>query len=119
MFQTNWAEEMRFHTVFHCCEPDNELFAFAQSHNVYIGIDGDVTYGGEKELFAQRVPLEMLVLETDSPFLLPEPLKSQKLYPNSPVNIPLIAEYIAKLKGVAVEEIGKATTQNARRLFGI
>ena len=119
LFQTNWAEEMRFHTVFHCCEPDNELFAFAQSHNVYIGIDGDVTYGGEKELFAQRVPLEMLVLETDSPFLLPEPLKSQKLYPNSPVNIPLIAEYIAKLKGVAVEEIGKATTQNARRLFGI
>lgn len=112
-----WTEDMRERTVFHCCEPDSELLAYAQEHNIYIGIDGDVTYGGEKAEFAKKVPLEMLVLETDSPFLLPEPLKSQRLYPNTPANIPIIAQYIADLKGVSVEEVGRVTTENAKRLF--
>jgi len=112
-----WAESMRFRTVFHCSEPDEELLAYAQVHNIYIGIDGDVTYGGDKAQFALKVPLELLVLETDSPFLLPEPLRAQKLYPNTPSNIPLIAQCIADIKGVAVEEVARATTENARKLF--
>ena len=114
-----WAEDMRFRTVFHCCEPDSELLSYAEDHNVFIGVDGDITYGGEKGEFIKRTPLELLVLETDSPFLLPEPLKTQRLYPNTPANIPLIAQCVASLKGIETEEVMQVTTQNAKRLFGI
>ncbi|MFH0773350.1 MAG: TatD family hydrolase [bacterium] len=112
-----WSEDMRFRSVFHCCEPDDELFEYAKIHNIFIGVDGDVTYGGEKAAFVQNIPLSMLVLETDSPFLLPEPLRAQKLYPNTPATIPLIAQCIAKLKGITVEEVAEVTTRNARKLF--
>ncbi|MCX6730728.1 MAG: TatD family hydrolase [Candidatus Roizmanbacteria bacterium] len=114
-----WCEEMRFRTVFHCCEPDEDLLSYAQAHDIYIGVDGDVTYGGEKSSFIKKVPLTMLVLETDSPFLLPEPLKTQRLYPNTPANIPIIAQYIADLKGIRVEEVAEVTTKNAKRLFNL
>ncbi len=114
-----WRDEMRFRTVFHCCEPDEELLAYAQEHNIYIGVDGDVTYGGDKATFAKAIPLDLLVLETDSPYLLPEPLRTKKLYPNTPTNIPLIAHYIADLKGVSVEVLAEATTRNAKKLFDL
>lgn len=114
-----WEEGMRFRTVFHCCEPDSELLIYAKEHDIYVGIDGDVTYGGEKAEFAKKVPLEMIVLETDSPFLLPEPLKTQKLYPNTPAYIPLIAQCIADLKGVTISEVARVTTENAKRLFNL
>lgn len=119
VLNSEWREEMRFRTVFHCCEPDDELLAYAKSHDIFIGVDGDVTYGGEKAIFIKQVPLSMLVLETDSPFLLPEPLRSQKLYPNTPANIPLIAKCIADIKGISVEEVAEITTENAKRLFRI
>lgn len=112
-----WSKEMNFHTVFHCCEPDKELLSYAKEHDIFIGVDGDVTYGGAKAEYAKEVPLTMLVLETDSPFLLPEPLKTQRLYPNTPANIPIIAQYIADLKGISVEEVAEATTRNAKKLF--
>jgi len=114
-----WNDAMQFHTVFHCSEPDEELLAYAQAHNIFIGVDGDVSYGGEKAAFVKKIPMELLVLETDSPFLLPEPLRAQKLYPNVPGNIPLIAACVAELKGVSVEEVGRATTENAKRLFNL
>ena len=119
LLDTEWTEEMRFHAVFHCSEPDDELLEYATLHNVFIGIDGDVTYGGEKAEFAKKIPLDMLVLETDAPFLLPEPLRTQKLYPNTPANIPLIAQCIAKIKNVSIEEVAEATTKNAQRLFNL
>lgn len=112
-----WSEDMRFRTVFHCCEADEELLDYATQHDFFIGIDGDVTYGGEKADFAGKIPLEMLVLETDSPFLLPEPLKSNKMYPNTPANIPLIAQCIADIKRISLEEVARVTTENAKRLF--
>lgn len=116
---STWNESLSHHSVFHCCEPDEELLGYAKAHAMFIGIDGDVTYGGEKAAFAKKVPLEMIVLETDSPFLLPEPLKTQKLYPNTPGTIPLIAQCIADIKRVTIEEVAKVTTQNAKRLFDL
>ncbi len=105
--------------VFHCCEPDLELLDFAKSHKMYIGVDGDVTFSKEKQEFIKKVPLEMLVLETDSPYLLPEPLKSQKLYPNEPKNVAIIAEFIANLKFTPINQLIDVTTENAKRLFSI
>jgi TatD DNase family protein len=119
LLSSHWSKEREHRTVFHCCEPDSELLEYAKDKSIYIGVDGDVTYGGEKAAFAKQIPLELLVLETDSPFILPEPLRAQKLYPNTPANIPLIAQCIADLKGVALEEIAKVTTRNAKALFGL
>lgn len=119
ILNSEWVEDMRFRTVFHCCESDDELLEYAIDHNIYIGVDGDVTYGGEKAAFVNKIPLNLLVLETDSPFLLPEPLKTQKLYPNTPANISIIAQYIADLKKVDIEEVAQVTTRNAKRLFSV
>jgi TatD DNase family protein len=117
LLSTLWSSARRKKTVLHCCEPDQELLAFAQKNDCFIGVDGDITYDGEKELFIREVPLSMLVLETDSPFLLPEPLKSKRLYPNTPATIPLIAAAVAKVQGVPLAEVISHTTHNAQELF--
>ncbi|NTU46019.1 TatD family hydrolase [Candidatus Roizmanbacteria bacterium] len=114
-----WDESLSGRSVFHCCEADTELLHFAKKHNLFIGVDGDISYGEAKKSFIKEVPLEMLVLETDAPFLLPEPLRSQRAYPNEPKNIPLIAQIVAEVKGLPVKEIEKTTTENAHRLFGL
>ncbi len=117
--EENWDKKLDGRVVFHCCEPDEELLNFAKEHKMYIGVDGDITYYPEKQKFIRKVPLEMLVLETDAPFLLPEPLRTQKLFPNKPENIPMIAQYISEIKNVSLEELASKTTLNARNLFQI
>lgn len=112
-----WHKKLEERSVFHCCEPDMELLEFAKQHKMFIGVDGDITYNKAKQEFIKKVPLDMLVLETDSPFLLPEPLRTQKAFPNEPKNIPLIADFIAKILGKDPEEIKKITTENAQVLF--
>ncbi len=105
--------------VFHCCEPNFELLNLAILRNIFIGVDGDITYDQNKKDFIKQVPLDLLVLETDSPFLLPEPLKSSKLYPNVPANLPLIAQSVAQIKHVSFRQISQQTTQNAKQLFNL
>lgn len=117
LLEHHWDDRFRHRMVFHCCEPDEELLSFARTHNIFIGVDGDVTYWPEKQAFIKKVPLDILVLETDAPFLLPEPLKSQKLYPNTPANLSLIAAFIADLYEETKEKIIEATCSNAQKLF--
>jgi len=114
-----WNSALEKRSVFHCCEPDLELLNFAKGHNMFIGIDGDITYTPEKQEFIKEVPLEMLVLETDSPFLLPEPLKTKREFPNNPSNLSFVAKEVARVKGINLEEVIKVTTQNAKILFNI
>jgi TatD DNase family protein len=109
-----WDKDLEYKTVFHCCEPDLELLEFALAHKVFIGVDGDVVYTPDKQEFIKKVPLDMLVLETDSPFLSPD-----RKFPNEPKNIAFIAKIIANIKSKTKEDIAKATTSNARRLFSI
>jgi len=107
-------------SVFHCCEPDIELLEFAKKHKMFIGVDGDITYNREKQEFIKAVPLEMLVLETDSPFLNPEPNRSKEGgTKNEPKNIPLITKFIASSLHCPVDSLMEQTTKNARRLFKI
>lgn len=115
--------------VFHCCEAENSLLDYALAHQIYIGVDGDVTYSKKKQDFIKKVPLELIVLETDSPFLLPrlrptdgessarqaEPLR----FPNEPKNIVLIAQTIAKIKNVSINRLVDITTKNAENLFQV
>ncbi|PIP64279.1 hypothetical protein COW96_03425 [Candidatus Roizmanbacteria bacterium CG22_combo_CG10-13_8_21_14_all_33_16] len=125
------AKALAGKAVFHCCEPDFELLNFAIKHHIYIGVDGDVTFNQEKQEFIKKVPLDLLVLETDSPYLLPRPprkpacwrcgrselLRSKKAYPNKPENIKIIAKFIAQLCGQPVDLIKEKTTENAKKLF--
>ncbi|MBI4973628.1 TatD family hydrolase [Candidatus Roizmanbacteria bacterium] len=113
----NWNESLAYKTVFHCCEADQDLLSFAKEHQIFIGVDGDVTYDLKKQEFVKTIPLELLVLETDSPYLLPEPLRSQKKFPNEPKNIPLIAQCISEIKGVSINQLIDTATANAKRLF--
>jgi len=125
---TNYQLLTTHSAVFHCCEPDPELLEFAKKHRMFIGVDGDVTYWDKKlygfalskQEFIKQVPLEMLVLETDSPFLTPKiDMKRSHHSYNEPKNIKIIAEFIAELKNVSVEKVAKITTENAKKLFNI
>ena len=83
----------------------------------YVGIGGVVTF--KKASLAEavkRIPLDCILLETDSPYLTPVPHRGER---NESKYIPLIAAKIAELKGTGVDEVAEATTANARRLFNI
>ena len=107
--------------VFHCCEPDLDLLNFAIKHHIYIGVNGDITYNQKKQEFVKKIPLSLLVLETDSPFLTPSPLRKNKKtkFPNTPKNLFLIAKKVAEVKREKVEKIKKITKTNAIKLFMI
>ncbi|MBC8258290.1 MAG: TatD family hydrolase [SAR324 cluster bacterium] len=82
----------------------------------HLGINGIVTFKNAEDLreVVRWLPLERLLLETDSPFLAPIPFRGKK---NKPAHIPAIAAFIAKLKEISLEELAQQTTENARRLF--
>jgi len=119
VMEKNWDDCLAFKTVFHCCEADKDLLSFAQEHHIFIGVDGDVTYDLKKQEFIKTIPLDLLVLETDSPYLLPEPLRTQKLFPNEPKNIPLIAQGISEITNTSIKRLIEVTTENAKRLFDL
>lgn len=110
-------EKLHGRLVLHCCEADMRLLDLATQLSFFIGVDGDVTYDTAKRDFISKVPLSMLVLETDAPYILPEPLRSAKKYPNLPANIPLIAQSVADLKRVSLAEVAEQTTSNAVQLY--
>lgn len=117
LLKENWDKALEGHTVFHCAEANSKILEFAKSHNIFIGVDGDITYTPEKAEFIKLVPLEMIVLETDSPYLIPEPLRSQGEKVNTPGNLNIIAKFLAELLGKNLEEIKNITTDNAKKLF--
>lgn len=117
--QSVWHKNLVRRCVFHCCEVDDYLLTFALNNGIYIGVDGDVTYDADKQNFINEVPLESLVIETDSPYLLPEPLRSKERVNNEPTNMKLVLECVAKVKNIGKDELGKITTNNAKRLFSV
>ncbi|MBN2218342.1 MAG: TatD family hydrolase [Pirellulales bacterium] len=90
------------------------------SLGLYLSFAGSVTYTNQKfkplRELAARVPADRLLLETDSPYLTPHPLRG-KLKRNEPAQVALIAADLAALRGCPVEELSSQTTANARRLF--
>jgi len=82
----------------------------------YLGINGIVTFKNAEDLreVVRWLPLEHLLLETDSPFLAPIPFRGK---PNKPAHIPAIATFIAELREISLEELAQQTTANAQRLF--
>lgn len=83
----------------------------------YIGVGGVVTFkNASLAEVVRKVPLDRIVLETDAPYLTPVPYRGRR---NESSYIPYIAEKIAQLKGVSVEEVAETTTNNAKTLFGL
>ncbi|MBN1263750.1 MAG: TatD family hydrolase [Candidatus Pacebacteria bacterium] len=80
----------------------------------FFGLDGNLTYEQGLQIVASQIPLEKIILETDCPWLTPEPFRGQR---NEPKNIKFIAEALAKIKKVSFEKIAFQTTQNAGRLL--
>jgi TatD DNase family protein len=95
-----------------------EVAERALAAGFYLGFTGPITYKNADELrqIAASVPLDRLLVETDGPYLPPTPHRGQR---NEPSYIPLIVDRLAALKGIAFEDVAQATTENARRLFGV
>lgn len=115
----NWDEKLRGRTVLHCCEADEQLLAFAIDKGIYIGVDGDITWSKKKQRFIHTVPLEILVLETDAPYLTPEGARAKQSFPNEPKNITYVRDTVARIHGIDSSEVEKRTTENAQKLFNI
>ncbi|EKD87543.1 MAG: hypothetical protein ACD_36C00030G0001 [uncultured bacterium] len=102
--------------VIHCFSGGLQDLRDAQKHKFFVGIDGNVTYSKHLEMIVPHIPISMLLLETDAPFLTPVPHRGSR---NEPKYIPLIAKKIAELKKITPREVEEATTKNAQELFGI
>ena len=100
----------------HCFSSSKEMAERFIKLGFYIGIGGVCTYKNAKEIkeVIKAIDLEYIILETDTPYLSPEPVRKEK---NTPCNIPIIASYIASLKDVDLSIVSKVTTANASRLF--
>lgn len=104
--------------VIHCFSGDAAQAKRAVGLGFAIGIDGPVTYPNARKLseIVRAVPLDHLLIETDAPYLTPEPHRGRR---NEPAYVRLVAERIAGLRGLALAEVAKITTANAQRVFGL
>ena len=102
--------------LLHCFSGSVEFMKECVKENWYIALGGVVTFKNAIKMkeVAKAVPLNKLVLETDSPYLTPVPFRGKE---NKPAYTKYVAEEIARLRGVSVEEIIDATTRNAEEFF--
>ena len=108
--------------VLHSFSGDAALADVCLRLGLYISFAGMVTYRNRKfqplREVAATIPDEKLLIETDSPYLVPHPLRGKQKR-NEPANVALTAESLAELRGVSVEQLAAATAANARRLFAL
>lgn len=109
------ADPSRLRGILHCFVDDAATARRAQDLGFLVGIGGIATFknGGLREHVAQ-IPIEQIVLETDAPYLAPEPHRGKR---NEPAYVRLVAETVAGIKGLSVENVAEITSRNARRLF--
>ena len=102
--------------VFHCCPQNRELIKEALKLGFYISFAGPITFKNSKnaEEMINLVPNDRLLIETDSPYLAPEPLRGTR---NTPANVRYIAERIAKVKNLTTEELAEITFRNTCTIF--
>jgi TatD DNase family protein len=103
--------------VFHSCTESPENIGKILDLGAMIGFAGIVTFKNAPDLRRQAsvMPVERMLIETDSPYLSPEPVRSMKT--NEPANVAHIAKCLADARGIAVEALAEQTTQNAQQFF--
>ncbi len=104
--------------VLHCYSSSLEMAKELVKMGVKLGVGGVLTFKNAKKLVevVKEIPLKYLLLETDSPYLTPEPYRGKQ---NKPENVMLIAQKIAQIKGITIDEVLMATTQNAIEQFDL
>ena len=103
--------------VFHCCPLNQELIKEGLKLGFYISFSGNVTFKNAKSAGCiDLVPMDRILIETDSPYLAPEPHRGET---NTSLFVKYVAEKIAEVKGLSIEEVAKVTRENAMRIFNI
>ena len=104
--------------VFHCYSGSVEMARELLALGWYLGFDGPVTYKNARKTVevAEMVPLDRILIETDSPYMSPAPLRGKR---NDSRNVYYIAEKLAQIKGMTTEELARLTMENGKSLFGI
>lgn len=104
--------------IFHCCPLNRELVKEALKLGYYISLSGVITFKNAKNAdeIIQMIPEDKLLIETDSPYLAPEPVRGTR---NNCMNVKYVAKKIANVKNMSLEEIAKITNQNANKIFNI
>ena len=104
--------------VFHCFSGSPEMAEILIKRGWYLGIDGPITYKNARRApeVAEVIPLDRIVVETDAPYLTPEPFRGKR---NDSRYLPYVIEKMARWKGVTPEELTAITWENGKRLFGL
>lgn len=102
--------------VIHCFTGTAAEAAVYRELGFLVSITGIVTFAKNLQEEVSQIPLDQIMIETDSPYLTPAPNRGKR---NEPVYVEHVAAKIAELKGVSIDEVAKITTENARKLFGL
>ncbi|SHE28325.1 TatD DNase family protein [Thermoanaerobacter uzonensis DSM 18761] len=116
ILKQEWTKDLR--GVFHSYSGSVEMAFQVIEMNFYISLGGPVTFKNAKKPkeVAKAVPIEKLLIETDSPYLTPEPYRGKR---NTPVYVKFVAEKIAELRDMSCDEVCRITAENAMKLFTI
>ena len=104
--------------IFHCCQPNQEMVRQALELGYYISFAGPITFKNAKNSIdvVKMAPIDKILIETDSPYLTPEPNRGKR---NDCRNVKYVAQRVAELKEISLEEVAKITYENAMRIFEI
>ncbi|MCG2690596.1 TatD family hydrolase [Candidatus Parcubacteria bacterium] len=102
--------------VMHCYSGDEDLAWQYFNLGLIISFTGLITFSVLWDDLIRRVPLEKIMIETDCPYMTPEPYRGQR---NEPILVKYVAERIAEIKNLSIEKVADITTKNAREFFGI
>ena len=102
--------------VFHCYSGGKSDIKKIEELGFYFGLDGNLTYDLGLQNVVKEIPLEKILLETDCPFLSPEPFRGLR---NEPKNVRMIAEFLAQTKGITLKKAAQVSTQNDQNLLKI
>lgn len=113
----NSLKKYKVKGVIHCFSGSLETANILINIGFYIGVGGVMTFKNSKiDIIIKEIPLDRIILETDSPYLTPEPFRK---YSNEPKYIKTIAEYLANLKNISLEEVSRVTEKNVSDLYNI
>lgn len=112
----DFLKSYKLRGVFHCFTGNLEHLKRVLGMGFYVSFTGNVTYDGSYDLLIKEVPIDRLLLETDSPLLSPVPFRGQR---NEPKNLLIIADYVSKVKNMELNDLLERSTINAGKLFNL